>query len=171
MVDRFDLSGKRALITGGGRGLGREMAQAFAEHGADVIIASRKLDVLEQTGDQGRKNLKALFKTVQDVALDPDEVAFGEASPIGPAIAIVTAGHLEFAGDASKAYEGDMGVATPDTRELMPPIRRQVEDVARRDHSLKNLEIVENVEVHVCTRAPRERVAVRKSSNRAARAG
>ena len=48
MVDRFDLSGKRALITGG-RGLGREMAQAFAEHGADVIIASRKLDVLEQT--------------------------------------------------------------------------------------------------------------------------
>ena len=49
MVDRFDLSGKRALITGGGRGLGREMAQAFAEHGADVIIASRKLDVLEQT--------------------------------------------------------------------------------------------------------------------------
>ena len=49
MVDRFDLSGKRALITGGGRGLGREMAQAFAEQGADVIIASRKLDVLEQT--------------------------------------------------------------------------------------------------------------------------
>ena len=49
MADRFDLSGKRALITGGGRGLGREMAQAFAEHGADVVIASRKLDVLEQT--------------------------------------------------------------------------------------------------------------------------
>ena len=45
----FDLTGKIALITGGGRGLGREMAQAFAEHGADVIIASRKLDVLEQT--------------------------------------------------------------------------------------------------------------------------
>ncbi|MEM8708593.1 MAG: glucose 1-dehydrogenase [Actinomycetota bacterium] len=44
----FDLSGKIALITGGGRGLGREMAQAFAEHGADVVIASRKLDVLER---------------------------------------------------------------------------------------------------------------------------
>ena len=46
MTNYFDLTGKIALITGGGRGMGREMAQAFAEHGADVIIASRKLDVL-----------------------------------------------------------------------------------------------------------------------------
>lgn len=45
----FDLSGKVAVITGGGRGLGREMATAFAEHGATVVIASRKLDVLETT--------------------------------------------------------------------------------------------------------------------------
>lgn len=40
----FDLSGEIALVTGGSRGLGREMAFAFAERGADVIIASRKLD-------------------------------------------------------------------------------------------------------------------------------
>jgi NAD(P)-dependent dehydrogenase (short-subunit alcohol dehydrogenase family) len=38
----FDLSGKVALITGGSRGLGREMALAFAHAGADVVIASRK---------------------------------------------------------------------------------------------------------------------------------
>ena len=44
MDDRFDLSGKVALVTGGSRGLGREMVLAFAEHGADVVIASRKLD-------------------------------------------------------------------------------------------------------------------------------
>jgi NAD(P)-dependent dehydrogenase (short-subunit alcohol dehydrogenase family) len=38
----FDLSGKVALVTGGSRGLGKEMVLAFAAHGADVVIASRK---------------------------------------------------------------------------------------------------------------------------------
>ncbi|NNN29249.1 glucose 1-dehydrogenase [Streptomyces sp. S3(2020)] len=40
----FDLSGKVALVTGGSRGLGREMVRAFATAGADVVIASRKLE-------------------------------------------------------------------------------------------------------------------------------
>ena len=44
---RFDLSGKVALVTGGSRGLGREMVRAFAEAGADVVIASRKLETCE----------------------------------------------------------------------------------------------------------------------------
>jgi NAD(P)-dependent dehydrogenase (short-subunit alcohol dehydrogenase family) len=45
----FDLTGKVALITGGSRGLGREMTLAFARAGADVVIASRKLDACEAT--------------------------------------------------------------------------------------------------------------------------
>ncbi len=40
----FDLTGKVAVVTGGSRGLGFEMSKAFAEAGADVIVASRKLD-------------------------------------------------------------------------------------------------------------------------------
>jgi NAD(P)-dependent dehydrogenase (short-subunit alcohol dehydrogenase family) len=45
----FDLSGRVALITGGTRGLGRETAFAFAEAGADVIVASRDDEACRQT--------------------------------------------------------------------------------------------------------------------------
>ncbi|MQA94888.1 MAG: glucose 1-dehydrogenase [Streptosporangiales bacterium] len=51
----FDLSGKTALVTGGSRGLGRAMVLAFAEHGADVIIASRKLESCEELADEVRR--------------------------------------------------------------------------------------------------------------------
>jgi NAD(P)-dependent dehydrogenase (short-subunit alcohol dehydrogenase family) len=50
----FDLTGKVALVTGGSRGLGYQMVKAFAERGADVIIASRKLDNCEAVAEEMR---------------------------------------------------------------------------------------------------------------------
>lgn len=50
----FDLTGKVALVTGGSRGLGREMALAFARAGADVIVSSRKAEACEAVCDEIR---------------------------------------------------------------------------------------------------------------------
>ena len=50
----FDLTGKVALVTGGSRGLGKEMVLAFAERGADVVIASRKLENCEELAEEVR---------------------------------------------------------------------------------------------------------------------
>ena len=49
VLDRFRLDGKRLFITGGSRGLGREMALAIAEAGADVILVGRDADSLART--------------------------------------------------------------------------------------------------------------------------
>jgi len=46
--DLFGLSGKTAIVTGGGSGIGRQMAQALAELGADIVLCARKVERCEQ---------------------------------------------------------------------------------------------------------------------------
>ena len=54
MLNDFNLEGKTALVTGASRGIGKEIALVLAEAGADVAIAARRLDRIEQTADELR---------------------------------------------------------------------------------------------------------------------
>lgn len=52
VLDLFDLHGKRALITGASTGIGKRVALAYVEAGAQVAIAARHLDALEKLADE-----------------------------------------------------------------------------------------------------------------------
>jgi gluconate 5-dehydrogenase len=72
ILDRFRLDGKRLFITGGSRGLGREMALAIADAGADVILVGREIASLEATANDIRKLGRAAFPLVGDVGQTED---------------------------------------------------------------------------------------------------
>lgn len=67
-VPNFSLEGKVALITGGSRGIGRSIALAFANSGADVAITSRKIDALEKVAEECRAYRKRAFAVAAHAA-------------------------------------------------------------------------------------------------------
>ena len=60
------LKNKRILVTGGGTGLGKEMVSHYAEHGAELYICGRRLNVLEETAKELKEkfNAKVHFETL-----------------------------------------------------------------------------------------------------------
>ena len=68
---RFSLEGKRALVTGASRGIGRAIAEGLAGAGADVAITSRSLDRLADTAE----NIKAMGRRATPIAMDVAQVA------------------------------------------------------------------------------------------------
>jgi gluconate 5-dehydrogenase len=66
VFDKFRLDGKRALITGGSRGLGRAMAQALAEAGAELVLVGREGESLKSATQE----LSALGRRVDPLAAD-----------------------------------------------------------------------------------------------------
>ena len=83
MTDLFDMTDKVAIVTGGSRGLGREMVLAFAARGADVVIASRKFEnceaVAEEVRAHGRRALPIAYHAASwDGAGELAEAAYAE---------------------------------------------------------------------------------------------
>lgn len=76
----FDLSGKTALITGASKGMGLSMATALAEHGANVVISSRKQNELDEAAakindDIGRNCAIGIASNIGDKTMVKDLVA------------------------------------------------------------------------------------------------
>jgi NAD(P)-dependent dehydrogenase (short-subunit alcohol dehydrogenase family) len=105
--DLFDMTGSVAIVTGGSRGLGRQMALAFAEHGADVVIASRKLENCETVATEiralGRRSMAIAYHAASwsdaERLADAVDAEFGRAdvlvnnagmSPLYPSVDAIT---------------------------------------------------------------------------------
>jgi NAD(P)-dependent dehydrogenase (short-subunit alcohol dehydrogenase family) len=73
--EKFDLSGSRAVVTGGGRGIGLACAEALAEHGARIVIC----DIDPATLESGRAALAAKGASVEAHRLDVTQSADVEA--------------------------------------------------------------------------------------------
>jgi len=89
LTDMFSLKGKVALVTGGGRGIGKFIATGLAEAGADIILTSRKLKNLEATA----KELEAEYK-VKALAIASD-MAKEETIDAMLADAVAKLGHID----------------------------------------------------------------------------
>ena len=80
MSSIFDLTGKTALVTGASSGIGRHFAQSLAENGANVILAARRSDRLEQAVDEIQESGSSASWVKLDVTnQDSVEQAFSDA--------------------------------------------------------------------------------------------
>lgn len=83
---RFDVTGKRILITGASSGFGAHFALALAEQGADLVLAARRVEKLEKTAEA----VRALGRDAQVVPMDVADHASVEAAFAGmPALDVV----------------------------------------------------------------------------------
>ena len=110
VLDQFKLGGRKALVTGAARGLGKVIAMALAEAGADVVIASRTLADCQKTADEiarqtGRRT-HAVAADVSRIAEVAGLVAAAQAA-IGPLDILVNNAGINIRGPADELTEKD----------------------------------------------------------------
>ncbi|MPY88182.1 MAG: SDR family oxidoreductase [Luteitalea sp.] len=112
-LDKFRLDGRRALVTGGARGIGRAIAGAFAEAGADVALASRSTaacetaasEIAEATGRRARA-----FTADVTVAGDVERLMAEIDKALGPLDILVNNAGTNVRGPAEQLTEADWDV-------------------------------------------------------------
>ena len=113
VLDQFRLAGRRALVTGGGRGLGRVIAQALAEAGADVAVAGRTPDVCETAAREiaaatGRRALA--FTADVTLAADVERLVREVEEGLGPIDILVNNAGVNIRGATEELSESDWDV-------------------------------------------------------------
>ncbi len=99
----FDLSGKRALVTGGATGIGLGCSVALAEAGAHVVIASRRQEVVDEAAEQ----LVAAGFSAEGLSLDVADVAAVRAAFEEPFDIVVNSAGLARHGLSVETEEDD----------------------------------------------------------------
>src|SRR5256886_11902347 len=110
VLDMFRLDGKRALVTGGSKGLGKVIATALAEAGADVALASRSLEecrvaAKEIASATGRKTIAIAADVVKES--DVQRMVEVTQNDLGPIDILVNNAGTNIRGNAQDLSESD----------------------------------------------------------------
>lgn len=134
----FDLSGKRALITGGGSGLGLAVARTFAGYGAEVIIAGRRADVLEAAAAAIGGNIRTIACDLSQLEVIPGLVD-GIESAFGPIDVLVNNAGIHLKKDALDVSDAEFESVLRTNLQAVFALSREV---ARRMTARKSGSIV-----------------------------
>ena len=115
VLDLFRLDGKVAIVTGASSGLGVTFAQCLAEAGADVVLAARRVDRLEQTKKLVEATGQRALSVQTDVS-DPDSCT-----------ALIAAAMSEFGRVDVLVNNAGVGTAVPATRETPGQFRSGID--------------------------------------------
>ena len=75
MLDSLSMEGKTVIVTGGGTGLGKAMALALADVGANIVVAARRLELIEETAQEVRASGGKAIAISTDVT-DSNQISF-----------------------------------------------------------------------------------------------
>jgi NAD(P)-dependent dehydrogenase (short-subunit alcohol dehydrogenase family) len=110
VLEKFRLDGRRALVTGGSKGLGRVIAQALAEAGADVVVVSRTLSQCDEAAEAIRAATSRQtwsFAADVTVANEVDRLAKQIESAAGPIDILINNAGLNIRGPIQSLSETD----------------------------------------------------------------